>query len=94
MGPINPDALLAFTFLLMFGGASLIGLRMFLNYRIKRFQAQGGAAPPRELEEGLAELREQMYLLRGEVTDIQERLDFTERVLTRGKDDEQRPAQV
>lgn len=88
---MDPDAVFAMVALFLLSGVSLVGLRMLLNYRIKRIQAQGGAERPRELEEGLAELREQMYLLRGDVTDIQERLDFTERVLTRGKDGEQRP---
>lgn len=90
---MDPDAVFAMLALLMASGVALIGLRMFLNYRIKRFQAQGGGEQPRELDEGLAELREQMYLLRGDVADLQERMEFTERVLTRGQGGEEPPAQ-
>jgi hypothetical protein len=90
---MDADAVFAMVALLLVSGVSLGALRMFLNYRVKRLQAQGGTAPSRELEEGLTDLKEQMYLLRGEMADIQERLDFTERVLTRARDGEQRPIQ-
>jgi short-subunit dehydrogenase involved in D-alanine esterification of teichoic acids len=93
MGPVDPDAVFAMFALLMTGGAALIGLRMFLNYRIKRFQAQASGERPPALDEGLAELKEQMYLLRGDVADLQERMDFTERVLTRGQGGEKPLAQ-
>jgi hypothetical protein len=91
MGPLDPDAILAVICLTGFGVTGLVGLRMFLNYRIRRLQAQGGAAPSSELADGLADLREQVYLLRGDVTDLQERVEFTERVLARGRDDARLP---
>jgi hypothetical protein len=93
MGHVDPDAVFAMIALLMASGVGLISLRMFLNYRIKRFQAQGSGERPRALDEGLAELKEQMYLLRGDVADLQERMEFTERVLTRGQGGEKPLAQ-
>ncbi len=88
---MDPDAVFALIALLATSGVGLVGLRMLLSYRIKRLQAQGGGDAPRELGEGLAELREQMYLLRGDVADLQERMEFTERVLTRGQAEERPP---
>jgi hypothetical protein len=88
---MDADMVAALIAFLGSGGFLLVGLRMFLNYRIKRFQAQAGAAPPRELEEGLAEVRDQLYLLRTDLSDLQERVEFTERVLARGRDDARIP---
>jgi hypothetical protein len=85
------EAVVALVMSLAVGGFGLIGLRTFLDYRIKRLQAQGGGEAPRALEDGLAELKDQMYQLRGEVADLQERLEFTERVLTRGQGGEGQP---
>lgn len=81
-------ALVAFLATGVFG---LVAVRTFLDYRLKRLQAQSGAEAPRALEDGLAELKDQMYQLRGEVADLQERLEFTERVLTRGQGGEAQP---
>jgi hypothetical protein len=88
---MDPDAVAALTAFLGFCGSILVGVRMFLNYRIKRFQAQGGGAHVHELEEGLAEVRDQLYLLRTDLSDLQERVEFTERVLARGRDDVRLP---
>ena len=82
---MDSDAVFAVVAFLTLAGFGLLTVRMFLEYRLKRLQAQGGGERPRELDEGLAELKEQMYLLRGDVADLQERMEFTERVLTRGQ---------
>lgn len=83
---MNAEVLAPLIALLGLGTLALVGLRMFLTYRIKRFQARGGGVPSPELEDGLAELRDQVHLLRGDLTELQERVDFTERVLARGRD--------
>ena len=48
----------------------------------------GHAAEP---SDEILELREQVELLRTEIGDVQERLDFTERLLARGRDPERIP---
>jgi len=88
---VNPEPVFALIALLAICGVGLVGLRMLLNYRIKRLQAQGGGDAPRELVEGLVELKEQMYQIRGDVADLQERMEFTERVLTRGQTEARPP---
>jgi hypothetical protein len=88
---MDPDAVAPLVGFLGFGVFCLVALRMFLSYRIRRLQAHGGGAPSRELEETVGELRDQMYVLRGDLTELQERVEFTERVLARGKDDARLP---
>lgn len=81
---MDPDVIAPLIALVMMGAVGLVGMRMLLTYRIKRLEAMGGGRSP-ELEESLAELRDQVQQLRGDVVDLHERLDFTERVLTRGQ---------
>lgn len=81
---MDPDAIAPLIALVGLGVFTLAGMRMLLSYRIKRFEAQG-RGHPHELEESVAELRDQVQLLRGDIVDLQERMDFTERVLTRGQ---------
>jgi hypothetical protein len=89
---MDPDAIFAMTALVGSGVFILLGLRMFLSYRIKRFETTKGGRSP-ETDEALAELRDQVHLLRGDIVDLQERLDFTERVLTRGQGSERAAGQ-
>jgi hypothetical protein len=84
---MDPDAVFAMLALVGCGVFALTGMRMLLNYKIKRFETMKGGKSP-ETDEAIAELREQVHFLRGDVVDLQERLDFTERVLTRGQGNE------
>jgi len=63
----------------------LIGLKMFLNYRVRRLEASRGGDSP-QVEEAVQALRDEVYVLRNELGEVQERLDFTERLLTRGSE--------
>jgi hypothetical protein len=86
---MNPDGIFALIALFGMAGFSLTGLKMFLNYRAKRLELSGGSADTRRLEELVGELRDEVRLearyLRAEITDLQERMDFAERLLTRGQ---------
>ena len=62
---------------------------MFLNYRVKRFSQTGGDETHR-LEETITSLRDEIYLLRNDLTDLQERVEFTERVLAKTRQSEDR----
>jgi hypothetical protein len=78
-----PEELFVLVALFGFGTFTLIGMRMWLTARI-----QSRRQLPQEAFERLAEsvdrLHEDMRLVRDEVTELQERVDFAERVLTRG----------
>ncbi len=65
-------------------GGGLLGLRMLLNYRVRRLEASSRGGDPGPLEEAVQALREEVYVLRNDLGEVQERLDFTERLLTRG----------
>lgn len=66
------------------GGFTLAGLRMWLRYREARLGIERGAAGD-GVSEAVEDLRDQVAALRGEVSDLHERIDFAERLLTRGR---------
>jgi hypothetical protein len=71
--------------LLGIGTFTLLGLRMYLGYRTKRLELSAGQ-PSAHLEEAIEELRHEVQGLRGDVGELQERVDFAERLLTRGQE--------
>ena len=73
----------------LLGTFTLTGLRMFLNYRVKRFSQTGSDVTSR-LEETVTGLRDELYLLRNDLTELQERVEFTERVLAKTRQAEDR----
>lgn len=69
----------AFLATISLGAMVLIGMKMRYRAKIKmREQTEAG----RHLREAFEETRDEVRLLREEVLDVQERLDFTERLLT------------
>lgn len=82
---MDPDFVSAMVFLVAFGSFSLVGLRMFLKYRLERLKGSevGGEAVQR-LEEAVGQLRDEVYLLRNDLGDMHERIEFTERLMARG----------
>lgn len=68
----------------MLGGFTLAGLRMWLRHREGRLGLErGGAAAG--MADAVEDLRDQVVALRSEVADLHERIDFAERLLTRGR---------
>jgi hypothetical protein len=63
----------------------LIGLKMLLSHRARRLP--NAAEDMRALREDVQALRDEV-LLRGDLADMGERVDFTERVLARSRDAE------
>jgi hypothetical protein len=64
----------------------LVGLRLVLGHRDKRLAA--GGEDLRALRDEVQALRDEVLAVRGDVTDLGERVDFTERVLARSRDPE------
>ena len=74
------------------GSGSMVGILGWLLYRIKQLEA--GARPSNELTrilEHLDELRDDMNLTRNEVSELSERVEFTERLLSRGDASDDKP---
>ena len=84
MSPEILEAIGPFFGLTAFGAIVLIGMRMRYKYKIDSM-----AAPKSEQTQRLVEavdgLYEQTQLLREEVGELQERLDFHERLLTKAR---------
>ena len=71
--------------LLGLGTFTLIGMRMLLTYRARRLEITAQAASP-QLEGLVDDLRQEVQALRGDVADLHERVDFAERLLTKGRE--------
>lgn len=70
-----------------FGGGTflLIGLKMFFNYRARRITTGAGSEEVRQLRETVEDLRRDVADTRADLVDVNERIDFAERLLTRGR---------
>lgn len=71
-------------FYIFLGGMGLAGFKSWLNYRARKT----GSIDPADVEhltEAVDNLRQQAELLRGEFSELYERVEFTERMLSRGR---------
>lgn len=68
-----------------FGTFTLLGLRMYFGFKARRLEIEAGR-PLGNAEELIERLRDEVQMLRGDVGELQERVDFAERLLTRGKE--------
>lgn len=85
MHPDVMEGLFAMTGLLAISSVFLIGYRMHLTAKLKG--KRGGSEEALErLGETVEDLRDQVRFLREEFTDLNERVDFAERLLTKGAD--------
>lgn len=67
------------------GGFTLTALRMLLTHRARKLGAAREADPL--LSATVDELRQDLDAVRGDLSDLHERMDFAERLLTRARDD-------
>ncbi len=87
MDPILADALVPIFALVAVGTFSLAGLKMYLTHR-----ARAPLAPAAEMERlarELTEVRAQLEAVRDDVGELYERVEFAERMLTKGRDAQQ-----
>ncbi|MDH5196030.1 MAG: hypothetical protein OEY20_02120 [Gemmatimonadota bacterium] len=68
------------------GTFTLLGLRMYFGFKARRLEIEAGRTTG-SADESIETLRDEVYRLRTDVGDLQERVDFAERLLTRGKED-------
>jgi hypothetical protein len=69
------------------GSGAMVGFLGWLLYRVKRLEGRGTAdnADVERIMEQVDGLREQLSNVREEIGELHERVDFTERLLTRGQ---------
>lgn len=75
----------------MIGTMVLLGYKMHLNAKVQTGRKDGGQ-DVRPLADTVEELQEQVRVLREDTAELQERMDFAERLLTQGKSEEEREA--
>lgn len=80
-----------FPFIIMIVAISSVAgvIKAGLAYHARRIPAADREAF-RRLEQGLLEMRDELGAVREEVVDLQERVDFAERMLARGREEERR----
>jgi hypothetical protein len=64
----------------------LVGMKIWLKHKIDRQRLEGSEEVDR-LAEVIDSLHDQIQLVREDLGDLQERVDFAERLLTRGEDE-------
>lgn len=72
--------------LLGVGTFTLLGMRMWLRHRIER-QRMAGSEDVDRMVDAIDRLHEQIQAMREEMGELQERVDFAERLLARGEVD-------
>jgi hypothetical protein len=70
------------------GGFFLVGLKMVLTHRARH--PLGGGEDLRALRDEVNGLREDVLAVRGDLAELSERMDFTERVLAQNRQQEER----
>ncbi len=79
--PMGMFPVMAIVALAVCGGICMVWMVMS---RQSRVEAHPGRAEIEQLSDAVEELRADVDAVRGELTEVQERLDFAERLLTRG----------
>ena len=85
MGPLGPDAMVMLSIMapLAFGSIIVTALIVFFKLKKKELEMRGNP----ELGPVVDALRDDADDTRAQLADIQERLDFAERLLTAGRED-------
>jgi hypothetical protein len=82
---------MAVTAMLGLGTFVLIGMKMRFDHKAKMLQQPKSGDEIERLADAMDSMYEQTRALREEVGELQERLDFHERLLTRPKDGDDSP---
>ena len=93
MTPQNFETLITVLGVVAFSGMALIGLKLVLNASVRK-KDLSGSDDVAKLTAAVESLREETEVLRdqlgGEIAEVQERLDFAERLLTQGSHEQSR----
>ncbi len=84
---MTPDAIEALAAIIgttSLGIILLVGLKMRFNHKFRMREKPGGVDTER-LTEAVEQLHDEIRLMREEFADLDERVDFTERMLSQGK---------
>ncbi len=83
MTPDAIEALAALTGMTSLGILVLVGIKMRFNHKLRMREMPTGENE--HLTEAVEQLQDEARLMREEFTDLHERVDFTERILSEGR---------
>ncbi len=69
------------------GSMILIGVKLRFSHKEKMRLGEGGSAEAQRLEEEVATLRDEVHGMREGFAELYERVEFAERLLTKGRTD-------
>ena len=88
MDPAVMESVVMMFGLLGIGGVVLLGMRMRYEYKSKKLDQPTSAEDLERLVDALDGLYDQAKAIRDEVGELQERMDFHERLLTKPKEED------
>jgi len=90
MGPDIIAPIMAVVGMLSIGSLVLIGMKMRYQHKAKMLEQPKDGEDMERLVDAMDSIYEQSRALREDIGELQERLDFHERLLTKGTDDGER----
>ncbi len=87
MDPVIAEVIGPVTAILGLGTMILIGVKLRYSHKEKMRLGEGGSGVTERLGEDVAVLRDEVRLLREDFAEMYERLEFAERLLTKGRAD-------
>ncbi len=90
MDPNIIEPIMAVCVTIALGTFTLIGIKMRYQHKAKMLEQPKGAENLERLTDAMDSVYEQTRALREDVGELQERLDFHERLLTKAKEDDGR----
>ena len=88
MDPAVMESVVMLVGLLGMGGVVLLGMRMRYEYKSKKLEQSTSVEDMERLVDALDGLYDQAKAIREEMGELQERMDFHERLLTKAKEKE------
>ena len=87
MGPDIIEPIMAVFGMLSIGTLVLIGMKMRYQHKARMLEQPKGREDMERLVDAMDSIYEQSRALREDISELQERLDFHERLLTKGKEE-------
>lgn len=84
MDPVMAEAIAPLFGIIGVGTMVLIGMKLRYNYKARITEHSGSSEDVERLNSAVGDLIDEVHSLREGLTDLNERMEFTERMLTRG----------
>lgn len=95
MDPNNVELLINIIGALLAGGLGLGAIKIIASAWVRKKEIQAGPVDVDRVTEAIDALRSELAYMRdqlgGEISDVHERLEFAERMLTKGSEDRNQP---